>query len=77
MREKLETLSLAQLREFAKAENIRYSGLKKSELIDLLVEAAEKKPENKPKEVHSRAAKPLEEVVKKNSRRQRPAENRR
>ena len=76
MREKLETLSLAQLREFAKAENIRYSGLKKSELIDLLVEAAEKKPENKPKEVHSRAAKPLEEVVKKNSRRQRPAENR-
>ena len=76
MREKLETLSLAQLREFAKAENIRYSGLKKSELIDLLVEAAEKKPENKPKEVHSSAAKPLEEVVKKNSRRQRPAENR-
>ena len=76
MREKLETLSLAQLREFAKAENIHYSGLKKSELIDLLVEAAEKKPENKPKEVHSRAAKPLEEVVKKNSRRQRPAENR-
>lgn len=75
MREKLETLSLAQLREFAKAENIHYSGLKKSELIDLLVEAAEKKPENKPKEVHSRAAKPLEEVVKKNSRRQRPAEN--
>ena len=59
MREKLETLSLSQLREFAKAENIRYSGLKKAELIDLLCEAAEKKPENKPKEVHSRAAKPM------------------
>ena len=36
MREKLETLSLTQLREFARAENIHYSGLKKAQLIDML-----------------------------------------
>ncbi len=43
MREKLETLPLAQLRELAKARNIKgTSTMKKGELIDLLVEEAEK-----------------------------------
>ena len=60
MRKKLETLSLAQLKEFAKAQSIKVTGLKKAEIIDVLVEAAEKKPENKPQELHSRAAIPLE-----------------
>jgi transcription termination factor Rho len=58
MREKLETLPMAQLRELAKAQGIKSSGIRKAELIDLLVEAAEKKPENKPQEIHSLAAKP-------------------
>ena len=60
MRKKLETLSLVQLKEFAKAQNIKVTGLRKAEIIDALVEAAEKKPENKPQELHSRAAIPLE-----------------
>ena len=60
MRKKLETLSLAQLKEFAKAQNIKVTGLRKAEIIDVLVEAAEKKPENKPHEVLSRAAIPFE-----------------
>lgn len=59
MREKLETLSLAQLRELAKAQGLKTSGLRKAEVIDLLVDAAEKKPENKPMEIHSLAAKPI------------------
>ena len=43
MREKLETLPLTQLRELAKARNIKgTSTMKKGELIDLLVEEAEK-----------------------------------
>ncbi|MCR4590922.1 MAG: transcription termination factor Rho [Lachnospiraceae bacterium] len=43
MREKLETLPLAQLRELAKARNIKgTSSMKKGELIDILVEEAEK-----------------------------------
>ena len=62
MREKLETLSMVQLREFAKAEGIKASGIRKNELIDLLVEAAEKKPENKPQEIHSQAAVSREEA---------------
>ena len=61
MREKLSTLSVATLREFAKSQGLKANGLKKSELIDLLCEAAEKNPENKPPEIHSRAAKPLPE----------------
>ena len=43
MREKLETLPLLQLRELAKARGIKgISTLKKNELIDILVEEAEK-----------------------------------
>ena len=49
MRKKLETLSLAQLKEFAKAQNIKVTGMRKAEIIDVLAEAAEKKPENKPR----------------------------
>lgn len=60
MRQKLETLSLKQLKEFAKSINIKVSGLKKAEIIDLLVEEAEKNPANKPPEIHSRAAIPYE-----------------
>ncbi len=59
MREKLETLSLTQLRELAKAQGLKTTGLRKAQVIDLLVEAAEKKPENKPQEIHSLAAKPV------------------
>ena len=50
MREKLETLSLVQLRELAKAQGLRVTGRRKSELVDLLCEAAEQQPENKPRE---------------------------
>ena len=57
MREKLETLPLAQLRELAKSQGLKgTSTMKKAELIDLLIEqnekdgkdntAAEKKPES-------------------------------
>jgi len=62
MREKLETLSLAQLREFGKAQGLKCSAMRKAELIDLLVEAAEKKPEMKPQEIHSAAAIPADKV---------------
>ena len=43
MREKLETLPLAQLRELAKGQGIKnVSGLRKSELVDRLCEVAER-----------------------------------
>ena len=42
MREKLETLSLVQLRELCKAQGIKVSGLRKAQLIDLLCEIADK-----------------------------------
>ena len=58
MREKLETLSLTQLRELAKAQGLKTTGLRKAQVIDLLVEAAEKKPEYKPQEIHSLTAAP-------------------
>ena len=49
MREKLATLPLAQLRELAKSQGIKYvSGLRKSELVDRLCEAAEKEKNDKP-----------------------------
>lgn len=60
MKKKLETLSLKQIKEFAKSSNIKVTGLKKSEIIDLLVEEAERNPANKPPEIHSRAAIPFE-----------------
>ena len=62
MREKLETLSVVQLREFAKTQGLKSSGLKKEELIDLLCKAAEQKPEVKPQEIHSQAAVSAEEA---------------
>lgn len=62
MRKKLETLSLAQLKEFAKNSHIKITGLRKAEIIDLLVEEAEKNPENKPPEIHSLAAIPFEKT---------------
>ena len=43
MREKLETLPLAQLRELAKSQGLKgTSTMKKAELIDLLIEQNEK-----------------------------------
>ena len=59
MREKLETLPLTKLKEFAKGQGLKITGLRKAQIIDLLCEAAEKKPENKPQEIHSLAAQPL------------------
>lgn len=51
MREKLETLPLAELKELAKARGIKgLSSLKKADIIDLLVEEAEKMENNKQKE---------------------------
>ena len=58
MREKLKTLTLVQLKELAAAQHIKVSGLKKAEVIELLCEAAENHPENKPQEIHSLAAAP-------------------
>ncbi len=75
MREKLETLPLSQLREFAKAQGLRATGLRKAELIDLLVETAEKRPENKPQEIHSRAAAPAPARAKKTAPVPEPARN--
>ena len=46
MREKLETLPLAQLKELAKSQGIKgVSALKKAEIIDALCDAAEKQQE--------------------------------
>ena len=76
MREKLETLSVAQLREFAKAQGLKSSGLKKDELIDLLCDAAEKKPENKPQEIHSAAAVSVSEAEAKRTEKETRYRNR-
>ena len=44
MREKLETLSLAKLKEFAKEQEIKgYGSMRKAELIDILCAKAEEK----------------------------------
>ena len=51
MREKLETLPLAQLRELAKSQGIRnVSSLRKSELIDRLCAISEQESEKKEEE---------------------------
>lgn len=76
MREKLETLPVVQLREFAKAQGLKCSGLKKNELIDLLCEAAEKKPENKPQEIHSAAAVSVSEAEAKRTEKENRFQNR-
>ena len=54
MREKLETLPLAELKELAKARGIKgLSSMKKAEIIDLLVEEAEKMESEKQKSAPS------------------------
>jgi len=51
MREKLETLPLVELKELAKARGLKgISTMKKAEIIDLLVEEAEKMEKDKKKE---------------------------
>ena len=47
MREKLETLSLAQLKELAKSQGLKVSALKKAAVIDLLCQAAAKEEQQK------------------------------
>jgi transcription termination factor Rho len=54
MREKLATLPLTELKELAKGQGIKITGLRKADIIDLLCENAEKNPENKPAEVHKK-----------------------
>ena len=44
MREKLETLTLDQLKEMAKEKELKVSGKTKSEIIDLLMETYEREP---------------------------------
>ena len=44
MREKLETLTLDQLREMAKEKGLKVSGKTKSEVIDMLLETYEEEP---------------------------------
>ena len=52
MREKLQTLPLAELKELAKGRGIKgISSLRKAEIIDLLCAEAEKNPEIKPAEI--------------------------
>lgn len=52
MREKLQTLPLAELKELAKSRGIKgISSLRKAEIIDLLCEEAEQNPEVKPVEI--------------------------
>ena len=43
MREKLEALTLDQLREMAKEKGLKVSGKTKGEVIDLLLESVEEK----------------------------------
>jgi transcription termination factor Rho len=63
MREKLESLPLAQLREIAKSNGLTHiSALKKSELIDLLME------ENERREAEEKAKKTEEEPASKPAR---------
>ena len=50
MKEKLETLSLVQLKELCKAQGLKVSGLRKAQLIELLCDIADKEPELKPRE---------------------------
>ena len=62
MREKLQTLPLAELKEMARNQGIKgISSLRKAEIIDLLCAAAEKNPE----------VSPLKSEKRKNARRRR------
>ena len=63
MREKLQTLPLAELKELARSRGIKgISSLRKAEIIELLCAEADKNPEIKPAE------------MKKKERRQPPAQ---
>ena len=65
MREKLQTLPLAQLKELAKSQGIRgLSSMKKSEIIDLLCQKAQEQEEAKAKEEEKvkESPKPREEA---------------
>lgn len=72
MREKLQTLPLAELKEMARNQGIKgISSLRKAEIIDLICEAAEKNPEVKPTEIRKEErrqapdnAQPRQETVK-------------
>ena len=57
MREKLKTLPLATLRDMAKAQGVKgVSGYRKSELIDILCEEAERMEQEKAPETADGAA---------------------
>ena len=54
MKAKLETLSVSVLREFAKDKNIKnISTMRKSELIDAIIAAAEGEEKKEPAEVEA------------------------
>ena len=56
MREKLETLPVAELREMAKAQGLKgVSSMRKAELIEQLCQQAEKNPQVKPAQVEKSA----------------------
>lgn len=62
MREKYESLSAAVLRDLAKSRGLKnLSGLKKAELIDVMVAEDEKQEASKPKEEKQEPVKPKEE----------------
>lgn len=60
MRERLQTLPLAELKELAKAQGLKgISALRKAEIIDLLCRQAEENPQVKPAEVRRTEARPV------------------
>ena len=66
MREKLNTLPLAQLREIAKANGLKgISGLKKAELIDRLMVMAEEQKQNSEKKAAQSSEKKAAKTAKK------------
>ena len=62
MREKLQTLPVAELRELAKSQGVKgISGMKKSDLIDLLCEK-DKAIEEQKKTVAFQRQEPIKEI---------------
>ncbi|MCR5656807.1 MAG: transcription termination factor Rho [Butyrivibrio sp.] len=65
MREKLETLTLASLRDLAKQNGIKgVTGMKKSDLVDALCELAEKQNKEKEEAAKKTAKEPVKEATK-------------